>query len=106
VVKQARALRFLQMPRLVVGFLLLLVALTPPNFAYAGCYCVCIDGQIRPSCTSATEIPPICSIRTCPFSSGIAPRPLGSTPCQNQRVCDIYGHCVWKYVCPGDAPSH
>ena len=69
--------------------------------AYAGCACVCFDGNVVPSCTSSLDIPPICQTRTCAPPT-VRP-PLGiisRRACADTRVCDPYGHCAWKLVCP------
>jgi hypothetical protein len=68
--------------------------------ANAGCACQCVDGQIQPACTNTFDIPPICSLRTCPFDLTPRKPPLGgASACKQEQECDIYGHCEWKQVC-------
>ncbi len=68
--------------------------------AVAGCYCKCVDGEFQPICSNPFDIPPICSMRTCPFTPGIVPLPLGSSKsCWDEKKCDAYGVCDWQRVC-------
>ena len=66
--------------------------------AHASCACQCIDGQMIPACTSPFDIPPICALRTCPFS--VTP-PSQMQPvrkaCREVQVCNPY--CQWNQVC-------
>lgn len=79
-----------------VSFAVLILSTT----AHAGCTCQCVNGQMQPACTGSFDIPPICSLRTCPFGPSLAPPPIGSkSSCSQVQSCDVYGHCEWKYVC-------
>jgi hypothetical protein len=74
--------------------------------AYADCTCQCVNGHMQPLCDNAIDLPPICPPTVCPIMSpSIAPispptlPPLGTTSCQQARVCDPYGNCRWEQVC-------
>jgi hypothetical protein len=82
-------------------FLALIAAVTMGATAQAGCACMCVDGNVVPACSSTLDIPPICPMRTCTQPT-VRP-PLGITSrraCADTQVCDQYGHCEWKPVCP------
>jgi hypothetical protein len=83
--------------RLAVSFAILIFS----TGAHASCSCQCINGQVQPACTSSFDIPPICTLRTCPFGPSLTPPPIGSrsSSCGQVQSCDTYGHCVWKYAC-------
>jgi hypothetical protein len=88
------------MHKFLAGIAAMSVVAAFSTIADASCSCQCVDGQFAPSCTSAFDIPPMCALRTCPFS--LAPKPLpyierGS--CVQEKDCDAYGHCEWKQVC-------
>jgi len=88
------------MRNLFVGLTVMGMVAISSTLADAGCVCACVDGQIRPSCSNAFEIPPICALRTCPYGSTPKTPPLGGRgACAQVKSCDIYGHCVWKQVC-------
>lgn len=87
---------------LVVAFLA-----TVPFFSHAACVCRCVNGDVQPICTSATDLPPICSPRVCPITPpSIAPigpvvvPPVGTSSCRNEQVLNpITGRYEWKLVC-------
>jgi len=87
----------------IVGLATTCLVLTFSTFADAVCVCQCIEGQVRPACSSSLDIPPICALRTCSFGPTLAPPPIGYRgSCAQAQSCDAYGHCVWKQLCPGD----
>ena len=75
--------------------------------SYAGCRCVCIDGENQPICDDAYELRPICPPRLCPqeppaLKPLTPPRlpPLGTETCDTKYVYDDdLGEYVWKEVC-------
>jgi hypothetical protein len=74
--------------------------------AHAECTCQCVNGRMQPLCDNSIGVPPICPPTVCPIASpSIAPispptlPPLGTTSCQQARVCDPYGNCRWQQVC-------
>jgi hypothetical protein len=77
-----------------------IVALSALTAAEAGCVCTCIGGQMRPACSKAFDIPPICPITTC---NSLTPPPIvgsGAEPsCHQVQVCDSFSRCTWKDVC-------
>jgi hypothetical protein len=88
-------------------FLLAAPLVLLPFAAHAGCQCLCSNGENRPFCTSAMDLPPICPPRICPLAPPSiepiqAPRlpPLGTTDCRQQQVLNPYtGRYEWKSVC-------
>jgi hypothetical protein len=80
------------------------MAILAATKTHAGCVCQCSDGQMRPACTGPFDVPPVCPATVCPFAPlpfGPQPLPLTrNTPCTQTKVCDLYGHCEWKQVCP------
>jgi hypothetical protein len=83
-----------------------LVFILCSTVAHAGCTCQCVNGHMQPLCDSSIDISPICPPTICPIASpSIAPispptlPPLGTTSCQQARVCDPYGNCRWQQVC-------
>jgi hypothetical protein len=88
----------------LLAFMLLVLA---PLGSYAGCQCLCSNGENRPFCTSAMDLPPICPPRVCPLAPpSIAPiqaprlPPIGTTDCRQQQVLNPYtGRYEWKSVC-------
>lgn len=88
------------MRKFFVGLAVIGVITIVATFADASCVCTCINGQYQPGCTSEFDIPPICAVRPCPFSSSPKTLPLGGrAACVQAQSCDIYGHCEWKLVC-------
>jgi len=90
--------------RLIGAAALLLLCFGVP--ASAECICQCVNGQMRPLCQNAIELPPICPPTICPIMSpSIAPinpptlPPLGTSQCRQARVCDTFGNCQWQQVC-------
>jgi hypothetical protein len=80
--------------------LALIAAMMTAAAAHAGCACVCLDGNVVPSCSSSLDIPPICPMRTCTQPTVRPPLPIGARrACADTQVCDQYGHCEWKPVC-------
>jgi hypothetical protein len=89
--------------------LLVITALAASMYAtetFAGCYCTCVDGQLRPACSNSYDIPPICPTTTCARSTtsslGAPPLAGSRSSCRDQRVCDAFQRCEWKTVCRGD----
>jgi hypothetical protein len=78
---------------IVSGFLVV-------DIAEASCVCKCIGGQMRPACSNAFDIPPVCAIATCNSST---PAPIvgsgGQPACRQVQVCDALSRCTWKDVC-------
>lgn len=85
----------------IFGLAVLIVEVSSwPTHAYAGCSCQCVNGQYKASCSSPTDIPPICSLRVCPFGPTLKPPPIGgASSCAQIQSCDTYGNCVWKTQC-------
>jgi len=61
--------------------------------SYAGCRCVCMDGQVQAVCSSTLDIAPICTPRICPIETpSIAPirtpkvPPIGTSGCVQKNV--------------------
>jgi hypothetical protein len=84
----------------------LVFILSSPVPARAECTCQCVNGHMQPLCDNSIDLPPICPPTICPITSpSIAPispptlPPLGTTSCQQARVCDPYGNCRWQQVC-------
>jgi len=75
--------------------------------SYAGCRCVCMDGQVQAVCSSTLDIEPICAPRICPIETpSIAPiqtprvSPIGTSRCVQKNVYnDNTGRYEWKEVC-------
>jgi hypothetical protein len=74
--------------------------------AQAACYCQCVDGEVRPLCDRALDLPPICPPRICgiqaPSIAPISPPtipPIGTSSCQQRRVCDMFNNCRWQQIC-------
>lgn len=91
------------MVRVLAPLFLALIAATMMGggAAQAGCACVCVDGNVVPSCTSTLDIPPICPMRACTQPNVRPPPPIITRgACADTQVCDPYGHCEWKSVCP------
>jgi hypothetical protein len=72
----------------------------------AGCTCQCVSGRMQPLCDGAIDLPPICPPTICPLAGPeLAPLPsmqlppLGTSSCQQARVCDQFGNCRWQEVC-------
>lgn len=73
----------------------------------ANCACQCVNGQVRPICTGALDLPPICSPQLCPLvPPAIQPlqapmlAPLGTQSCQPAQVLNpLTGQYQWRTVC-------
>ncbi len=85
----------------------LLFLLSASCLAYAECVCKCVNGEVRPLCSSSLEITPICAPRICPI---VPPRiepiqrpvvpPIGTTECKPKLVYDEQTHRYeWKTIC-------
>lgn len=86
-----------------IGWLIGFVAIGAiPSTAQAGCYCQCVDGAFRATCSGQFDIAPICPARSCSTNIRQTPRRIGDggqSQCAPVRDCDIYGHCQWKTSC-------
>jgi len=88
-------------------FLLALLGFSFSGAANAGCVCRCVNGEVRPLCSSSMDLPPICSPSICPITPpSIAPitapslPPLGTTNCTQQQVLNPRtNQYEWKKVC-------
>lgn len=75
--------------------------------ADASCACRCVDGQVRPICTSSMEIPPICPMAICPAPSlsmqplpSLSMPPLGTQNCRQVQVLNpLTQRQEWRTVC-------
>lgn len=74
--------------------------------ANASCTCQCVNGEMRPLCSSAMDLPPICPLVICPMAplslepiSPLTLPPIGTSHCRQAQVCDRYGNCRWQQVC-------
>ncbi len=86
--------------------LIAVIALAVAAPAAADCICECVNGHMRPICSSAIDLPPICPPAVCPLAPPSIPPiqppvipPVGTTECRQKRVCDLYGNCVWRTIC-------
>lgn len=75
--------------------------------ASARCECMCINGQVRPVCTAATDLAPVCGPQLCstpppsirPIDAPALP-PLGTTGCRSEQVySQITRRYEWQRVC-------
>ena len=69
--------------------------------SWAECECACVNGAMRPLCTSAIELRPICPPRVCPIVppavAPIAPLrlpPLGTEHCW---MAQVYNQATLRY---------
>lgn len=69
--------------------------------SWAKCECACVNGAVRPLCTRAIELPPICPSRVCPIVppavAPIAPLrlpPLGTEHCW---MAQVYNPAIGRY---------
>lgn len=75
--------------------------------AEAACQCSCVNGQVRPVCTSSIDIRPICTPGICPIVppaiKPIAPPaipPLGTKSCRMVQVLNpATGLYEWRNLC-------
>ncbi len=75
--------------------------------AVAACRCMCIDGEVRPICSSSIDLPPICAPRICPIKPPSVepinpPRvpPIGTKKCTMKQVYNEYTQRYeWKQLC-------
>lgn len=87
--------------------LLIVGAILFAGQAYAGCTCQCVNGRSQPLCDSALSIVPSCMDKICPIDETASVRPLtiprippiGTSACEQARVCDTFGNCRWQQVC-------
>lgn len=88
------------------GLLLAPLLLLSP-VAEAACVCRCVNGEVKPICEKAIDLPPICSPTICPI---VPPRiepiqrpqipPIGTKECRQQQVLNPYTRQYeWKTVC-------
>ena len=83
------------------------LGLFAPALAEAGCVCRCVDGEQRPICSSAIEVPPICPPRVCPIvPPPVAPitpptvPPVGTVECHEAQVLNpVTGEYQFKRIC-------
>ena len=74
---------------------------------YAACTCQCVNGTVVPLCSSALDMPPICSLTICPITPpSIAPinplriPPIGTSNCTMKQVFNNYtGQYEWRQIC-------
>ena len=78
-----------------------------PGAVLADCTCQCVNGEVRPLCSSTLDIPPICAPRICPITPpSIAPinppriPPIGTMKCTMKQVYNEHtGQYEWKQIC-------
>jgi hypothetical protein len=85
-------------------FIFLLILAAPQS--KAACTCQCVNGQMRPLCSSPFEIPPICPPTMCgivpPMVQPIQPPtlpPLGTQSCRMVQVQNPWGGFEWRQIC-------
>lgn len=89
------------------GLLLFAAALLATSAAQAECACRCVNGEVRPICTSAMDLPPLCAPTLCPLTPpSLAPLqpmqlpPLGTQSCRQVQVLNPRtGQYQWRTVC-------
>ncbi len=75
--------------------------------AGAACVCRCVNGEVKPLCQNAIDLPPICAPLVCPI---VPPRvepimppkvpPVGTSSCHQEQVLNPYTRQYeWKIVC-------
>jgi hypothetical protein len=92
---------------LAVGFFILFCVVMVNEQAYAKCVCRCVNGEMKPLCTSSLEIPPICPPTICPLTPpkieplpSLELPPLGTESCRWKQVLNPYtNRYEWKRVC-------
>lgn len=75
--------------------------------AGAACVCRCVNGEMRPICSSSIDLPPICPPTVCPITPpSVAPiqapqvPPIGTTACRQAQVYNpSTGQYEWREVC-------
>ncbi len=72
--------------------------------AHASCVCRCVAGEVKPICTQAIDMPPICAPAICPASPAVLPSnripAFGSESCSRQSVFDPRtGRYETKTIC-------
>lgn len=75
--------------------------------ASAACVCRCVDGEVRPICSSSLDLPPICPLQMCPLvPPSLAPLqmpslpPLGTQNCRQVQALDPRTNQYrWREVC-------
>lgn len=87
--------------------LTILAAVLLSTLAHAECVCRCVDGVVRPLCTSALDLPPLCGPQSCPLlPQSLAPLqvpqipPMGTHSCQQVKVLNpSTGRYEWSAIC-------
>jgi hypothetical protein len=87
--------------------LFILLATVLAASAHADCVCRCVNGQVRPICSNALDLPPICAPQLCALTPpSIAPLqmpsipPLGTQNCREAQVLNPYsGRYEWRTLC-------
>jgi hypothetical protein len=75
--------------------------------ADAACVCRCVNGEVKPLCEKAIDLPPICSPTICPIvPPKIAPiepptvPPIGTTQCRQEQILNpVTKQYEWRRVC-------
>ena len=86
-----------------MAVVLLLLSLAPQ--AQAACTCQCVNGTLRPLCSSPMDLQPTNCMGFCPMTAPSLPSvtptvpPLGTGVCEQARVCDRSGNCRSQRVC-------
>lgn len=77
------------------------------NDAAAACVCRCVNGEVRPICSSSIDIEPICAPQVCaivppsiePIQQPRLP-PVGTTNCRMAQVLNPRtGQYEWQRLC-------
>lgn len=59
--------------------------------AQASCECACVDGIIRPVCSSSTDVEPVCHPRVCSVvPPAVEPVQVDPVPPPNTEECQYY----------------
>ena len=82
-------------------------AIAPVFDSSAACTCECVNGQMKPLCERALDLPPICPPKICPIvPPSIAPiqppkiPPIGTKECRQAQVLNpVTNRYEWKEVC-------
>jgi hypothetical protein len=91
----------------VIRILCVLVLLAASSSTFAACVCRCVNGEVRPICSSSLDIEPICAPQVCPVVPPSvepirAPRvsPIGTTSCRQAQVYSPKtARYEWREVC-------
>lgn len=75
------------------------------QIAYAGCQCLCVNGNVEAVCSSSIDVPPPCAPRVCPIVPPSVhpidpPRvpPVGTSNCHSEQVWNGEEY-VWTEIC-------